>query len=59
MLIGHEPTWSETVSRLIGGGTLKYPTAAVARVDLDVDVWAEAAFGLGTLIYLFPSRPFS
>ena len=30
MLVGHNPTWSETVSTLIGGGAVRFPTAATA-----------------------------
>ncbi|GIV61456.1 MAG: phosphohistidine phosphatase [Rhodothermaceae bacterium] len=52
MLVGHEPTWSETISRFIGGGAVRFPTAAMARVDLDIDHWADAAFGDGELIWL-------
>lgn len=52
LLAGHEPTWSESVGRLIGSGRVRMVTAAVARVDLPVDCWAEAAFGTGTLAWL-------
>ncbi|GIV60715.1 MAG: phosphohistidine phosphatase [Rhodothermaceae bacterium] len=52
MLVGHEPAWSQTISAFIGGGTLRFPTAALARIDLNVAHWADAAFGQGTLIWL-------
>jgi len=52
VLAGHEPTWSTSVERLTGGGSVKMVTAAVARIDLAVESWDEAALGTGTLIWL-------
>ncbi len=52
LVAGHEPVWSETVSRLVGGARLRFPTAAMARIDFDVDSWKEVGFGGGTLIWL-------
>lgn len=59
MLVGHEPTWSQTVEAFMGGGEVRFPTAAVARIDLFIDRWADADFGQGQLIYLLPPRLFS
>lgn len=52
LLAGHEPTWSESVGRLIGSGRVRMVTAAVARIDLPVERWSEARFGDGTLVWL-------
>ncbi len=52
LLVGHQPGWGETVSRLIGGGAISFPTAALARVDVDVDHWRDVAFGRGELAWL-------
>lgn len=52
LLAGHEPVWSDAVSRLAGGGAVNMVTAAVARVDLSIDSWEQAGFGLGTLAWL-------
>jgi len=52
LLVGHEPTWSELASALIGGGHVKLPTAALARIDFDVESWAEVEFGAGILIWV-------
>ncbi len=52
LLVGHQPGWGETVSRLIGGGAVQFPTAALARVDVDVQQWRDVAFGRGELIWL-------
>ena len=41
LITGHEPTWSVLVSRLIGGGRIRMPTAAVACLDLPNGSWAD------------------
>jgi phosphohistidine phosphatase len=56
LLAGHEPTWSSFVSRLIGGGNICFPTAAVAAVELDVRHWQEVAVGAGTLLWMIVPR---
>ncbi|MGA3215540.1 MAG: histidine phosphatase family protein [Acidimicrobiales bacterium] len=56
MVVGHEPTCSETVSFLIGGGLLRMPTAALARVELLVNSWDEVARGTGMLTWLVVPR---
>lgn len=33
LLVGHNPTWAETTALLIGGGHLRFPTAAVACLE--------------------------
>lgn len=61
LLLGHEPTWSDAVAHLIGGGTVRMVTASVARVDLDVARWVDVTPGYGELIWLLPPkllRPF-
>ena len=50
--VGHEPTWSDTASRLIGGGSLRFPTCAVAAVGLDIQGWGELVGGRGELLWL-------
>ncbi len=59
LLTGHEPTWSELASRLIGGGDLRFPTAALARLDLDVACWRDATFGSGALVWLLQPKFFA
>lgn len=56
VLAGHEPTWSSLVSLLIGGGTVRMPTAAVAAIELDVESWDEVAPGRGKLLWLVVPR---
>lgn len=52
LLAGHEPTSSEMVGRLIGGGLVRMPTAALARIDFSVESWTEVRFERGMLIWL-------
>ena len=56
MVVGHEPTCSETVSFLIGGGLVRMPTAALARVDSLVEAWGEVGPGTGVLSWLVVPR---
>jgi phosphohistidine phosphatase len=52
MLVGHQPAWSETLSLLVGGAEFRFPTAAMARIDLDVERWDEIEAGSGELRWL-------
>jgi len=56
LIVGHEPTWSETVEILIGGGRVRMPTGAMARVELDLDSWVELGPGKGELAWLVHPR---
>jgi phosphohistidine phosphatase len=56
LAVGHEPTWSEALVELVGGGHLRFPTAAMARVDFDLDRWADVAPGTGALTWLVVPR---
>ena len=56
LVVGHEPTCSEAVSRLIGGGQVLMPTAALVRVDFDAERWCDIAAGEGTLRWLVTPR---
>jgi phosphohistidine phosphatase len=56
LAVGHEPTWSEAASLLIGGGHIRLPTAALACLDFSVDRWDEVGPGTGTLAWLMVPR---
>ena len=58
LLAGHEPTWSQLTSLLIGGGRIHFPTAAMVRIDFEIDSWEEVEFGKGALIWLLQPRFF-
>ena len=49
LLVGHEPTWSELASALIGGGLVRLPTAGLVLLDLEIDSWSQIAPGAATL----------
>ncbi|QEP44780.1 histidine phosphatase family protein [Ectothiorhodospiraceae bacterium BW-2] len=39
LLVGHEPTWSMLASYLMGGGTIRVPTAALVTLQLATPSW--------------------
>lgn len=51
LLAGHEPTFSEVAGRLIGSANIRFPTAALACIDVSVDRWDAVQFGRGILIW--------
>lgn len=56
MLVGHEPTWSDTLTYLMGGGTVRMPTAAMACLAFEVDQWTQVGQGRGSLLWLMPPK---
>jgi len=56
LLAGHEPTWSQMVGMMTGQANVRFPTAAMARIDFDVFRWSEVEFGSGTLNWLAPPK---
>ena len=56
LLVGHEPTCSGITSLLAGRTDIRFPTATMARLDLDVDSWDQVEGESGTLIWLQPPR---
>lgn len=56
LIVGHEPTCSGTTSRLAGRFDVFFPTATMARLDLDIESWSDVAPGCGTLIWLKPPK---
>lgn len=55
LAVGHEPTWSATVSALIGGGAVHMVTAAVACVETALP----ASPGSGWLRWMLHPRLFT
>jgi phosphohistidine phosphatase len=51
LLAGHQPTWSYTAAQLSGGGTLRFPTAAVACLG-HYGAWSTVAPGRCELRWL-------
>jgi len=58
LMVGHEPTWSESVGSFIGDRKgagpvrVKMVTAALARLDFSGDDWSRIDFGQATLAWL-------
>jgi len=51
LLVGHEPDFSETISRLIGGGRLDVKKGGLALVEVE-----DRASLAGRLVWLLPAR---
>jgi len=49
--VGHEPDFSDTISRLIGGGRLDLKKGGLALVELE-----DRATPAGRLLWLLPPR---
>jgi phosphohistidine phosphatase len=56
LVAGHEPTWSELVSVLTGGGAVGMPTAAAACIDLGGRSWSGLGPNVGELRWLVTPR---
>lgn len=54
LVVGHEPTCSEVIAVLVGGCRLRFPTAAMACIELEQ--WAHAVHGGGSLGWLLTPR---
>ena len=51
LVAGHQPTCSTLAGRLIGSGQIRFPTAAMARIDLPRDRWGSVRWGGGRLVW--------
>ena len=56
LVVGHEPACSETVSALVGGASVRFPTAALACLRLDAPGWDAVGPGRGELLWLVIPR---
>ncbi len=54
LLVGHEPTWSTTVSQLVGAAKVSLPAGTCVRIDANGDAWSTLSFGDGTLRWMIP-----
>ncbi len=52
LFAGHQPTVSALVQTLMGGGHVRMPTAALARLDFDASCWRQLTPGTGHLEWL-------
>ena len=51
MLVGHEPTWSSLVRLFVGGSQFTMPTAGMACIKFESDLWNDVYYGVGTLAW--------
>jgi phosphohistidine phosphatase len=56
LLVGHQPTWSDTISWLMGGGQVEVPTATLVCLDLQTSDWRQVAPGQAILLWLLPPK---
>ena len=56
LVVGHEPSCSETVSALVGGAAVRFPTAALACIRLDAMRWDEVRLDGGELLWFVTPR---
>ena len=56
VLVGHEPTCSGFIGKMVGGAPPRFPTAAMARIDVACSSWRELRHGDGRLIWLVPPK---
>ena len=56
MLVGHEPTSSELIAHIVGGGNHRLPTAGLARMDTGTTRWRELGHSTGRLEWLVNPR---
>ncbi len=55
LLVGHNPTWEGTTSLLIGGGHIRFPTAAIACLEIE-GAWTHARPGQADLHWFVTPR---
>ena len=51
LIAGHQPTCSEVVGSLIGSAKIRFPTAAMACIDVPTAGWEAVEFGRGFLVW--------
>lgn len=56
LLVGHEPTWSTTVSQLVGAANVSLSPGTCVRIDVNGDDWGDLSFGDGTLRWMIPPK---
>jgi phosphohistidine phosphatase len=56
MVVGHETAMSETMSLVIGDAQIRFPTAAVACMELEISRWKDLEPGTGRLLFFLPPR---
>ena len=55
LIVGHNPTWAEATSLLIGGAGIRFPTAAIACLDVE-GAWKDLRPGNSDLRWFVTPR---
>jgi phosphohistidine phosphatase len=58
VLVGHEPTWSETTSILVGGGEHRVPTGTAVGLETFMP-WPRVGPATCRLVWMLPPRLFT
>tara|TARA_Y100001935_G_C17311646_1_gene516951 strand:+ start:11833 stop:12120 length:288 start_codon:yes stop_codon:yes gene_type:complete len=56
LITGHEPTCSQMASLLTGGSKIRFPTGTMAKIDFNLNSWADINYGNGELRWLIPPK---
>lgn len=56
LLVGHQPTWADLTTYLMGGGAVTVPTATLVGLELAVTDWDQVGPGVGALRWLVPPK---
>ncbi len=56
LIVGHEPCWSAATGGLVGDADIRFPTAAVACIDANVERWRDVGWGCGMLLWHVPPK---
>lgn len=56
LMTGHEPVFSSLAGRLIGSARIRFPTAAMIRIDFQCQHWRDVDFGAGELVWFLVPR---
>ena len=56
LVAGHEPTCSYLLHYLIGPSQIRFPTAAMAAIKLELASWTSIPQGAGQLLWFLPPR---
>jgi phosphohistidine phosphatase len=56
VLVGHNPTWEEFLSSLVGGGHFKMATTSLAWVRIPLERWTDCKPGDGILQWLITAK---
>ena len=51
-LVGHEPNFSKFIEQTTNNNHISFSTAAMAKVDFEINLWSEVSYNIGVLDWL-------